>query len=173
MAEMRDEEASGGRAGETPALALDAFLPYRLNVLAALTSEGLARLYSERFGVGIPEWRVLAALGESGSMTGGAVGAHSHMHKTKVSRAVASLAGAGLVRREASRVDLREVVLSLTPEGARVYGAIVPLALDYERRLVEGLTPQGREAIEAALSVLTARSRSLLGEIKGGAEPRA
>src|SRR5262249_46397796 len=72
-------------------LKLEEFLPYRLNVLANLVSQALSRIYVERYGLGVPEWRVLVTLGEFGVMTGKAVGAHSHMHKTKVSRAVAEL----------------------------------------------------------------------------------
>ena len=72
-------------------LKLETFLPYKLNVVASLVSHALSRIYSERYGIGIPEWRVLVTLGQYGSMTGKAVGAHSHMHKTKVSRAVALL----------------------------------------------------------------------------------
>ncbi len=87
-----DRRRSGGaqRADEAP-LKLEEFLPYRLNVLAAVTSQALASVYEERYGIGIPEWRVLVTLGQFGTMTGKAIGEHTHMHKTKVSRAVASL----------------------------------------------------------------------------------
>ena len=60
-------------------------------MVASLVSHAFSRIYSERYGIGVPEWRVLVTLGQYGSMTGKAVGAHSHMHKTKVSRAVALL----------------------------------------------------------------------------------
>src|SRR5262249_10543290 len=84
-------------------LRLDDFLPYRLTVLASLTSQALSRVYSERYGIGVPEWRVLVTLGQFGMMTGKAIGAHSHMHKTKVSRAVAELERRRLVARRANR----------------------------------------------------------------------
>ena len=74
------------------------FLPYRLNVAASLVSQALSSIYAERYGIGVPEWRVLVTLGEFGIMTGKAIGEHSHMHKTKVSRAVALLEKRKLVR---------------------------------------------------------------------------
>ncbi len=92
-----DQEGSVERkAAEDTAAARDAplkleeFLPYRLNVVATLVSQALSKIYVERHAIGIPEWRVLVTLGQYGVMTGKAIGAHSHMHKTKVSRAVAA-----------------------------------------------------------------------------------
>src|ERR1043165_735382 len=90
----------GAQAAEAPAdsapLKLEDFLPHRLNVLSSLVSQALTRVYG-RYGIGIPEWRVLVTLGENGTMTGKAVGSHTHMHKTKVSRAVAQLEDRRLV----------------------------------------------------------------------------
>ena len=79
-------------------------------MVASLVSQALSRIYAERYGIGVPEWRVLVTLGQYGMMTGKAIGAHSHMHKTKVSRAVALLEKRKLVARRANRADLREVL---------------------------------------------------------------
>src|SRR5262245_29471419 len=95
-------------------LKLEEFLPYRLNVCAALVSQALSRIYADRYRIGVPEWRVLVTLGQFGAMTAKAIGAHSHMHKTKVSRAVASLESRKLINRRVNRADLREAFLSLT-----------------------------------------------------------
>jgi len=86
-----DAARTGPASAPEPALKLEAFLPYRLNVLASLVSQALSRVYAVRYGIGVPEWRVLVTLGEHKTMTAKAIGAHSHMHKTKVSRAVALL----------------------------------------------------------------------------------
>lgn len=147
-------------------LVLEHFLPYRLNVLAALTSEGLARLYSARFDIGIPEWRLIATLGEFGRMTAKAIGQHSHMHKTKVSRAVADLIARGFVRRETNKADLREAFLSLTGEGQHVYATIAGIALTYQSQLVESLTPEQKAVIEQAMTILTERSSLMLARIR-------
>lgn len=144
-----------------PALALETFLPYRLNVAAALVSQGLARIYSQRHGIGIPEWRVIATLGEFGTMTAKAIGAHSHMHKTKVSRAVADLTERRWVARKANAHDLREGFLMLTAKGRAVYADLVPVALDYARRLDEALGDADRDAFARALAAVTAHAASL------------
>jgi DNA-binding MarR family transcriptional regulator len=157
------EEARKGAPDEAP-LKLEQFLPYRLNVLANLVSQALSRIYVERYGLGVPEWRVLVTLGQFGIMTGKAIGAHSHMHKTKVSRAVAELEKRKLLARRANRADLRESFLSLTTAGRAIYEELAPGAVDFARRLAEVVDPQDRAAFERAVQRLTERSHALVME---------
>ena len=96
------------------ALELEGFLPYRLNLLATEVSQTLARVYGKQFGISIPEWRVLATLGQFGVMTARDIGIHSRMHKTTVSRAVAALEKRQLIARRANRSDMREAFLALS-----------------------------------------------------------
>lgn len=157
------------RTSEPLELKLEDFLPYRLNVVAALSSQALSETYAPRYGISVPEWRVLVTLGQYGEMTGKAVGAHSHMHKTKVSRAVALLQERKLVARKTNRQDLREALLSLTPTGRRIYQDLVPAALNFSRALLESLDPAERAVFDRALQKLTERSRALAhnGRTKG------
>ena len=135
-------------------MTLATFLPYRLNVAAARASDGLARIYGERFGIGIPEWRVLATLGEFGPVTATAIGAHAHMGKVKVSRAAATLGSRGLLARTPHAEDRREAFLVLTPAGRAMYEEIVPLAQDYATRLAAGLTAQELATLDDLLERL-------------------
>jgi DNA-binding MarR family transcriptional regulator len=130
-------------------------------------SQALTRVYG-RHGIGIPEWRVLVILGEMGTMTGKAVGGHTHMHKTKVSRAVAQLELRKLLVRRANREDLRESFLSLTPAGRVVYEELAPHARDFTDRLAEVVAPGDRAAFDRAVKQLTKRSAELVAEITGG-----
>ena len=157
-------KSSAASASSDVSLTLAGFLPYRLNVAAAAVSEGLARLYATRFGIGIPEWRVLATVGEFRSLTATAIGLHAHMGKAKVSRAAAALETRGLIRRAPNPEDLREAFLVLTPEGEAVYAEIVPLALDYARTL----TAEFRPGEEAMLNRLIDRLLRRAGEMGGG-----
>lgn len=150
--------------GDAAPLKLEEFLPYRLNVLASLVSQALSRIYAERYGIGVPEWRVLVTLGQYGMMTGKAIGEHSHMHKTKVSRAVALLEKRKMIARRANRADLREAFLSLTPAGRAIYEDLAPVALDFAKRLAEAVDPADRAAFERAIDNLTKRSTDLAAE---------
>jgi DNA-binding MarR family transcriptional regulator len=142
-------------------LRLEAFLPYRLNVLAAAVSEGLARVYSERFGLDIPGWRVLATLGQFGPVSSKQIGAHSRMHKTKVSRAVAELESRGLVQRAANPGDKREAIVALTADGAATYREIVPLALAYERDVLAEFQADEVRRLDVALDRLAVSAEIL------------
>jgi len=153
---------------ENAPLKLEEFLPYRLNVVASLVSQALSRIYAERYGIGVPEWRVLVTLGQYEMMTGKAIGTHSHMHKTKVSRAVALLEKRKLVARRTNRADLRESFLTLTPAGRAMYDDLAPIALDFAQRLSEVVDPADRAAFDRAVDRLTARSTVLAAEVAKG-----
>jgi DNA-binding MarR family transcriptional regulator len=150
--------------GDDAPLKLEQFLPYLLNVVASQTSEALSRVYAERYDIGVPEWRVLVTLGQYGVMTGKAVGQHSHMHKTKVSRAVALLEKRKLLVRRANRADMRESYLSLTAGGRAMYQDLAPHALDFANRLMNILSPSDRAAFDRALRQLIERSGELADE---------
>jgi DNA-binding MarR family transcriptional regulator len=139
-------------------LSLSTFLPYRLNVAAATVSEGLARSYSEKFGISVHEWRILATIGEFRTITAKAIGAHAHMSKVNVSRAAAGLEARGLIRRSANPEDKREAFLVFTPLGEELYEKIVPLALTYVERLSEALSPAEEETLMRLIDRLVARA---------------
>lgn len=166
---MTDETAQKKPAlparADQAALKLEEFLPYRLNVCAALVSQALSRIYAERYKIGVPEWRVLVTLGEFDMMTAKAIGNHSHMHKTKVSRAVALLERRKLVARRVNRSDLREAFLSLTPAGRDIYSELAPIALDFAKRLLGTVDAADRAALDRALKKLTERSSQLAADI--------
>ena len=154
-------ERSRAAGADQAALKLDEFLPYRLNVCSSLVTQALSRIYAERYRMGVPEWRVLVTLGELGPMTAKAVGQHSHMHKTKVSRAVALLERRKLVSRRINRADLREAFLSLTVAGREIYKDLAPAALEFMRQLMETVDPADRAALDRALTKLIERSVQL------------
>ena len=149
--------ASHRPAEARTALTLATFLPYRLNVAAARASDGLARIYGERFGIGIPEWRVLATLGEFGSLTATAIGLHAHMGKVKVSRAAATLETRALLARTPNAEDRREAFLVLTAAGRAMYEEIVPLAQDYAAQLTAELSREDVETLNRLLGRLGSR----------------
>ena len=146
---------------QTAPLRLEDFLPHRLNVLSSLVSQALTRVYGGH-GINIPEWRVLVTLGQFGVMTGKAVGARTHMHKTKVSRAVAELERRKWLSRRANRSDLREAFLSLTPAGRTVYEELAPRALEFTARLSQAVSPIDHLAFDRAVKQLTERSAELV-----------
>ncbi|MEM9632890.1 MAG: MarR family transcriptional regulator [Pseudomonadota bacterium] len=128
-------------------LKLNQFLPYRLVHLAETVSRSFSQIYADQYGIGIPEWRLLATLGEHEAMTARDIGTATSMHKTKVSRAVAALETRGFVEREKNPDDLREQMLKLSAKGSEVYSELVPKALAYSKELEDALTDEQNGAL--------------------------
>ncbi|NIX77055.1 MarR family winged helix-turn-helix transcriptional regulator [Microvirga terricola] len=151
----------------TPHLVLERFLPYRLNVLASLTSNALAQIYADRFGLSIPAWRVVATLGQYDVRTARDIAAHGVMHKSTVSRAVSSLEERGLIARRPNEDDRREELLALTPAGRGIYESLAPQALSFEEQLASVLTAQEQELLGSLIDKLSRHARSLTHEGEG------
>ena len=50
-------------------LQLDSYLPYRLSVASNAVSGLIARAYEDRFGLSIPQWRLVCVLAEDGGLS--------------------------------------------------------------------------------------------------------
>jgi DNA-binding MarR family transcriptional regulator len=142
-------------------LVLEAFLPYRLSVLSNTVSSRIAKSYAARFSLTVPEWRVMAVLGRFPGLTAAEVTERTAMDKVQVSRAVARLLRTKRIERRVVDDDRRARHLFLTGEGRAVYSEIVPLALDYERRLAASLNAGERGQLEKLLLKLTTAARTL------------
>ncbi len=128
-------------------LDLEHFLPYRLSVLSNRVSGTIARIYTERFQLSITEWRVMAVLGRYSGLSANEVAQRTAMDKVAVSRAVARLLEAGRLDRDIHGDDRRRSVLKLSEAGYRIYDEVAPLALAFERRLLEGIDDAERAAL--------------------------
>jgi DNA-binding MarR family transcriptional regulator len=142
-------------------LDLDGFVPYRLSVLSNRVSSAIAHEYSERFGLSIPEWRIMAVLGQSGGLSSRAVAERTAMDKVQVSRAVANLVETGRVQKKVDADDGRIARLSLTAKGRAIYDEIVPLALHLEEVLLGALTTEERAAFDRLMAKLDDRVSQL------------
>jgi len=140
---------------------LERFLPYRLSVLTNVVSGAIASAYQRRFGLGIPEWRVIAVLARHPGLSAAEVAACTRMDAVAVSRAVTRLARSGRLNRSVSAEDRRRSVLRLSAAGRSVYRRIAPLALDYERQLLACLDAREVAALDAIVAKLTARAHAL------------
>ena len=87
------------------ALDLQKFLPYKLSIVTNKVSSKLANIYSDRFGLSIAEWRVMAVLGQNCNLSADEVCAMTEMDKVSVSRAVTKLLEKKLLVRKFSKED--------------------------------------------------------------------
>jgi DNA-binding MarR family transcriptional regulator len=139
-------------------LQLSRFVPYRLSVLTNIVSSAIAGAYAQRFGLTIPEWRVVAVLADSPNLSAAEVAQRTAMDKVAVSRAVSSLLRAKRIQRRMASADRRRSVLRLAAAGERVYSQVVPFALSYEKALLEPLNSVERDTLDRVLHVLHERA---------------
>jgi DNA-binding MarR family transcriptional regulator len=142
-------------------LDLDHFLPYRLSILSNRASDAIAQHYSDRFGLSVPEWRVMAVLGQTPGLSARDVAQRTAMDKVQVSRAVASLVEARRVKRDGDEADGRITRLSLTIKGQAIYDDVVPLALHLEEVFLAALTPDERKTLDRLMDKLGKQIDSL------------
>ncbi|HZZ67652.1 MAG TPA: MarR family winged helix-turn-helix transcriptional regulator [Phenylobacterium sp.] len=162
------EAESGAGASRTEGdLELDAYLPYRLSVASNAVSGLIARAYQDRFGLTVPQWRLICVLAEDGGLTQGQLVARTVMDKVTVSRAAQGLLNRHLIARSDHHADGRSHVLALSAEGSSLYAEISPMALAYEAALISGLAPEE----VAALKRLLQRLQSAAGDLAAGATP--
>ena len=140
-------------------------------MLSNRISSAIAREYSQRLSLSVTEWRVMAVLGRYPGLSAREVAERTAMDKVAVSRAVASLLAAGRLAREFDDEDRRRSVLQLSEEGLAVYDQVVPLALDFERHVLEGMPEAERTLLFRLLDRLD--EMELRAESDAHAEPLA
>ena len=144
----RDENASG----KSSRLDLFRFVPFRLNRLAAEVSAALSSEYQARYGLDIPEWRVLATLGFRDDVCSAQYIAHcTRTHKSTISRAVTALMRRQLVERVENEDDRREFALRMTKKGKALYQELIPRLKRREEEILSCLSAQERKDFAALL----------------------
>lgn len=142
-------------------LNLEEFLPYRLAVLSHTVSTTIAKIYEAKFGVSIPEWRVIAILGRFPGLSAVEVADRTMLDKVAVSRAVTKLIKGGRIDREFADADRRRSILKLSEQGKKVHDEIAPLALDFETELLQGIDAQDYQTFNVVLERLLGKARLL------------
>ena len=129
---------------------LAGFLPYRMAITYNAVSGLIADDYGAQFGLKIPEWRIMAVLGDAGPLTQRDLVRATLMDKVAVNRACKALDDRGFVRRSPNASDGRSHHLELTEGGRAVY---------------EQIWPQAYAAYERIFTVLTAKEASALRDL--------
>ena len=140
-------------------LILEDFLPYRLSILSNTVSSMIATAYNKRFGLSIPQWRVIAVLGRFPGLSAVEVAERTLMDKVAVSRAVTKLINTGRINRQFADADRRRSILHLSEEGRQVHDEIAPLALKFEEDLLHGLSEDEIQTLRVIMERLLARAR--------------
>ena len=142
---------------------LDNFLPYQLSTSSNAVSDLIASEYKNRFGLKIPEWRVMAVLGSRGASTQRHLVEATLMDKVTVNRAVKNLVDRALLDRSPNSADGRSHHLLLSSTGRDLYSQILPAAQAMDKKIMAVLS----EKEKAELSAMLAKIKKAADEIAG------
>ncbi len=148
-----------------PLSRLGTFLPYLLSITSNAVSRRIADEYEARFGLTIPEWRIMAVLGDAGAMTQRDLVRATMMDKVAVNRACKALEDRALLVRSPNVLDGRSHHLQLTESGRAIHGEVMVIALAMEDRLFRVLSVEERRQFRAMLSRLRNHADELVTEI--------
>lgn len=141
------------------------FLPYQLSIASNAVSSLISERYRKRFALKIPEWRVIAVLGDAQArgdpLTQRALTAATLMDKVAVNRACKVLEERGLVARAPNRDDGRSHLIELTEEGGAIHEEVMPLALATERDLFKGFNEDEQKQFRDLLERMHQRAAGL------------
>ncbi|HVZ06840.1 MarR family winged helix-turn-helix transcriptional regulator [Rhodopila sp.] len=122
----------------------------------------MARHFLDAVGLGMPEWRLLAAVGKAGVLSPTVAGEQTSMDKVKVSRAAASLVARGLLKQSQDPSDGRGRLLRLTRKGATVYASLPAMAEQMDHTLTAGLSATDWTNLQKILLKLIDHSKKVL-----------
>lgn len=157
MPSTKRNRVAGDGVSEREVLDLGGYVPYFLTAISNTWSRSSSRLYLERFGVGVTEWRVISQLAIEPGIAAQRICEVIGLDKGAVSRSVAALVAAGHVAEVADGRDARRQILELTQSGYALHDQLIALAKARERMMLEGFTPEERAQFTGFLRRLHAR----------------
>lgn len=122
-------------------LNLTGYVTFYFTVLANKLSSGASRLYLKRYDIGIIEWRVMAMLAVEPRISPVRICQIIGLDKGAVSREMRKLEAKGYLTVDEDPESTRRRTLELTPQGYEIHDEIIRTALERERRLLKGLSP--------------------------------
>ena len=151
---MQQPSATGRHLAQT------VYVPGLVSWLANKLSAGASRLYRERHGLGVIDWRVLAAIAGEDGFTAAQICRIVGIDKAAVSRSIALLGARGLLEVLGQG---RARPARITAAGRAIHDSILDLALEQQACLLGDLSPTEIAELVRMLHILIGRLPSVNG----------
>ena len=135
-------------------LAMTDFPSVLLVGTSTLLQRYVTRPALEPHGLGVPEWRLLAFLHESGRCAAGDIANRTWMDKAQISRVVEALIDRELVQRQADPQHRQSQFLELTEQGRQLHDQTFESMRRLQSELLLTLTASERKGLFSALKKL-------------------
>lgn len=139
-------------------LDLDGYIPHFLFWVNNALSRRASRRYLEGIGIGIVDWRVASTLAVVPGSTARRICDLVSLDKAAASRSLHVLGDRGLAESAPGPGDPRRRCWQMTEAGFALHDQIIDIALERERRLIDGIDPRD---LEAFLRVMRANTSAL------------
>jgi DNA-binding MarR family transcriptional regulator len=133
---------------------IDDLLLYRISHLLAVAGSMVIRLCEGRFGITRREWRIVALLAQEEGLLSSQLAERANLDRARTSRAITSLVGKRMVRRETGGGDRRQARVALTASGRALYEQLFPLVREINVELLRPLARAEVERLDAQLDAL-------------------
>lgn len=127
-------------------------------------SQVLEKMYSDRYGLTVVGWRLLAIIHNHSPLSAKGLAEYSAMDQVSISRALEQLVSKKLVSRRTDPADRRRISLRLTKKGDAVYNDIVPLSYATDRALLSALPEDEARILREVVRKLVARTNEFMSE---------
>ncbi len=119
---------------------LSDFLTYRISRVHQKLNVQASRILNESVGVTLIQWRLIAFIGGAKEVTASELVRYTAMDKGLVSRNAKSLIKSGVVVSSSHAKDSRVHLLSLTPEGQKIFDTALPKMRRRQAKLQDNLS---------------------------------
>ena len=126
---------------------LQDYFPFFLGTISNRWTTTSSKIYLDRFGVGIADWRVLASIQALGAASSQEIVGLIAMDAAAVSRSVVKLEKDGFIKRSQGRFVGRTKPYELTDTGRDLYAQLRDVALARENQLLDALTTDERQTL--------------------------
>lgn len=123
-------------------LDLENYVPALLTFVSNKMSSGASATYRQTFGIGVTEWRIMSQLALEPGISAQRICQVIGFDKALVSRTVQVLAQQKYVTIKSDGKDSRRRAIALTRKGLDLHDRVIEVALERERRLLDGIAPQ-------------------------------
>lgn len=147
---------------------LDDFLPYRLAVAAEAVSHALSTVYRDAYGLTREEWRILAALDDTGLLSSVEIARRTALDKVQVCRAAQRLEDRRLILRAIDADDRRLRLFGLTQSGKHLFAQVFPAVHLRAEELLANLSADERAVLERVLAQLQSSAGQIPAEADFG-----
>ena len=134
---------------------------YQLAAIGHRTSRSVSELFSEDFGLQVPDWRILVILSGVDFLSFKEVVERTGMDKSRVSRAHVRLQKAGLVLVSKGPFDNRTLVMKLSTKGENVCKLLIPKIEERNQWLLNALSTEEQASFATILEKLSLRVKVL------------